>query len=140
LAEAWFEQLELGVPKKIRPLIDVPILVVEDHPASGRLFAAVLTAAGAVVHTVSSASAAVAVLGELRPRVILVDIFLADSNGLALVKMLKADVRTRSIVCIAITVLNGIDLERAALDAGCAALVRKPIDVESLPTLIKSHL
>lgn len=121
-------------------LAGVSVLVVEDHPASQRLFTAVLSAAGAEVRTVETAAEAVAALDELRPRVILVDIVLPDSNGLALVKTLKADVRWRRIVFIALSALNGIDTERAAVEAGCAALVRKPIDVESLPSLIHSHL
>lgn len=118
----------------------VSLLLVEDDPASSRLYTAVLSAAGAKVTTVETALAALETLQTFLPRVLLVDIVLPDSNGLALVKVLKADDRTRGIVCIAITVLNGPDTERAARDAGCSDYVRKPVDSEALAALIASHL
>lgn len=113
-----------------------PILVVEDHPASGRMLAAVLTAAGAVVTTVDTAEKAVAVARATPPRVAVVDLVLPGAGGLTLVEALKAAPETRAVVCIAVTVMNGEELERSARAAGCAAYVRKPIDTETFAALV----
>ena len=123
-----------------RALDGVAVLVVEDHPPSARMLSALLTAAGADVKTVEDAESAVAVLDAFRARVVVVDLVLPGTSGLALVQTIKADARTRDIVCIAVTVLNGQDGERAALAAGCAAYVRKPIDTDTFVALVARHL
>jgi len=118
----------------------VSVLVVEDHAASARMIAALLAAAGAQVELAESVAAAQELLDRVLPRVLVVDLVLAETGGLALVSALKANPTTRDIVCIAMTVLNGGDCERAAYDAGCAAYVRKPVDVDTFANLLAKHL
>jgi len=123
------------------PALDgVAVLVVEDHLPSARMLSALLTAAGADVKRVEDAESAAAVLDAFRPSVVVVDVVLPGTSGLALVETIKADVRTRNIVCIAVTVLNGPESERVALAAGCAAYVRKPIDTDTFVALVARHL
>lgn len=121
-------------------LVGVPVLVVEDHPASARMTAALLRAAGAQVRIVGTAEAAMTLLETFLPRAIVIDVVLPGVGGLEFVTLLKADARTQDIVCIAVTVVNGHDLERAAMDAGCAAYLRKPIDTDNFASLLATHL
>lgn len=122
-----------------RRLDGVRVLVAEDHPASGRLLAAILEGAGAEVSTVESAEAALSIIEVFRPTVLVVDLVLPGMSGQALVATLKSNAATRSIVCIAVTVLNGRDVDRDVEEAGCAALLLKPFDAETLVALVAEH-
>jgi len=123
-----------------RALEGIPVLVVEDHPASARMLAALLGAAGAVVKIADSAEAALVALLDFRPRLLLVDLVLPGDSGIGLVIQLKADPKTQGIVCIAMTVVNGPELARAAKDAGCVAYIRKPFDTDTLAASLAKHL
>jgi two-component system, cell cycle response regulator DivK len=118
----------------------VAVLVVEDHPESGRMIAAMLEAAGAVVKVVGSAEDAVDVVDVFRPRILVVDLVLPGVSGAALVRSLKANMKTSKIVCVAVTVQTGYDDERAAMDAGCVEYVRKPIDTDTFAAVLAGHL
>src|SRR5688572_15566039 len=104
--------IQVNMPKVLN---DVPVLVVEDHAASARMTAAVLSAAGARVRTVGTAEDAMTLLETFLPRAIVIDVVLPGVGGLEFVTLLKADARTRDIVCIAVTVVNGRELEQAAM-------------------------
>ena len=127
-------------PPPRRVLEGVLVLVVEDHPASGRMVAAVLSAAGADVKVVDTAEAAMPVLATFRPHALVVDVVLPGASGHALVQLIKAQPTMRGIVCIAVSVLNGDDARREALRMGCAEYVKKPIDTDTFAALIAGHL
>ena len=109
----------------------VPILVVEDDPASARLLAVLLRILGCDVRLAPSAEEALAVLDEFPARVLVLDLVLPRMGGLLLAKQLKRSSATRDIVVIAVSVVDGPETERLALESGCAAYVRKPIDIEA---------
>lgn len=118
------------------------ILVVEADPASNRLIATVLALAGATVEGVGSAEDAVRRLATLRPDAIVVDLVLPGAGGLALVHVVKSTPATKDVVCIALTAANANarDTEQAAMMAGCAAQVRKPIDTDTFAGFIARQL
>jgi CheY-like chemotaxis protein len=132
----------LGASLEHMPLVlqGVTVLVVEDHSASARMTAALLAAASAQVRTVGTAEAALSLLETFLPRVVVVDLVLPGIGGIELVTMLKANDRTRDIVCVAVTVINGHDLEQAARNAGCADYLRKPLDTDTFASTIAKHL
>jgi len=104
------------------------------------MLAALLGAAGAVVQTAGSAEAALAMVTDFTPRLLLVDVVLPGDSGIGLVSTLKADQKTQGIVCVAMTVVNGEELAQAAKDAGCAAYIRKPVDTDTLAASLAKHL
>ena len=121
-------------------LAGVSILIVEDDPAGGRLLQVLLTQEGAEVRLATTAEDALAVLQRFPARVLIVDIVLPAMSGLGLVRLLKADAATSGIVAIAVSVVDGPQTERASLDSGCAAYVRKPIDVQTFARTIQKHV
>jgi CheY-like chemotaxis protein len=121
-------------------LIGLPILVVEDDPASARLLVVVLANEGADVRVARSAEEAVTILREFAARIIIVDLILPRMSGLLLVAQLKADPATSGLTIIAVSVVDGPETERMALAAGCAAYIRKPIDVETFAATIIANL
>lgn len=112
-------------------------LVVEDDSANRKLLAAVLEDDGWTVRVAGSAEEAMTILETYRPQVILLDLALPVMSGVHFARLLKADSQRQDIVLIAVT---AYDSPGEALGAGCAACVRKPIDVASLPELVRAHV
>lgn len=121
-------------------LTGVPILVVEDDPAGARMLQVLLTHEGADVRVAATAEEALDVLKSFSARVLIVDVVLPTMSGLHLVRLLKADPATSGLVAIAVSVVHAADVERAAVDSGCAAYLRKPIDTETFTATILTHL
>lgn len=67
------------------------ILVVDDHPLSRRFIVSALRQNGADVKQVGTASGAVALAREWRPRVILMDFRLGNANGFDVARRIRAD-------------------------------------------------
>jgi CheY-like chemotaxis protein len=130
-------------PKRGTPrlrLRNLPVLVVDDDPASAKLVSIVLRAEGCVTRIAESAEEALAILPTFHPRLIVLDLVLPLMSGLLFAQKLKADPETRDIVIVAVTAFNGAAAERMARDAGCALYIRKPIDPIALPKLLSTHL
>jgi two-component system, cell cycle response regulator DivK len=82
-------------------------------------------------------------LGELEgfmPRLILMDLQLPGMDGLELTRKLKADPVRRDIAIIAVTAYAMKGDEEKARAAGCDGYVAKPIDIETLPRMVREHL
>jgi CheY-like chemotaxis protein len=125
----------------ITPLAEVPILVVEDDPASARLVEAVLATEGVtVVHVAHSAEEALAVLRDDFIRVLIVDVVLPGMSGLVLVRRIKSEPETRHIIAIATSALDEAGLATDAIDSGCIALVPKPIELDRLLAILRATL
>jgi CheY-like chemotaxis protein len=123
------------------PLAEVPILVVEDDPASARLVEAVLATEGVtVVHVAHSAEEALAVLHDDFIRVLIVDVVLPEMSGLVLVRRIKGEEATRHIIAIATSAWDEPGLATDAIDSGCVAFVPKPIEFDTLLAIVRATL
>ncbi len=116
------------------------VLVVEDDPASARMLAALCASQGAEVRIAQSPDQAMTLLEEFPARVAIIDLILPRMSGLALVRKIKDNPATTTNVVVAVSILNGPNIERLAHEAGCAAFVRKPIEVDSLVRIVLEHL
>lgn len=108
------------------------ILLVEDNPANMKLAAFVLAQGGHEVLSATSADAALALLRERVPALVLMDVQLPGMDGLAATRRLKADPATRAIPVVALTAfaMRG-DAERIRA-AGCDGYIPKPIRYQEL--------
>lgn len=118
----------------------VSVLLVEDDVPSARLAGIVLNKAGAIVRFAHTAEEALIALESFHPRLIVLDLVLPKMGGLVFVQQLKADAATRSIVVVAVTSMNGSEAARVCLEAGCAAYIRKPIDIEHFAETLAQYL
>jgi CheY-like chemotaxis protein len=109
------------------------ILVIEDHPSELKLAHQVLSAAGHEVTDAEAAEQAFAAINQERPHIILLDMSLPGMDGLALVRMLKADRSTSEIPIVAVTSFPERYSRSEALAAGCNAYILKPISTRGLP-------
>lgn len=116
------------------------ILIVDDNPVNLKLIRILLEGEGYDIHTAVDAEDALRVLGELRPRMILMDIQLPGIDGLELTRRLKADPVTRDIVILGLTAYAMKGDEQRILAAGCNGYIAKPIDTRTLPRVIERYL
>ncbi|MEO6953882.1 MAG: response regulator [Polyangia bacterium] len=119
---------------------DLPILIVEDDPAGAKLLAVVLADEGCPVRVAHTAEEALLILRSYRPRAILLDLVLPTMSGVMLAGLVRQDPVHHDVPIIAVTSLNGAMGERIALEAGCTAYVRKPVDALEFFPLLLTHL
>ncbi|MGE0548515.1 MAG: response regulator [Kofleriaceae bacterium] len=86
-----------------RALHGIAVLIVEDDPDGRELMALGLAAVGADVRSAESAEAALAVLADWRPHVILCDLQLPGIDGYTFLELLRANPRLRSIPAVALS-------------------------------------
>ncbi len=108
------------------------ILVADDNPANLKLAQVLLSKAGYDVHTARSAHEVLAVLGEVHPRLLLMDIQMPGIDGLELARRLKADPSTHDITILAVTAYAMKGDEEKVRTAGCDAYISKPFDTHAL--------
>src|SRR5260370_24360273 len=90
------------------------ILVVDDSSGSRILFRTLLEKAGFEVQCAEDATEALNILANFRPDLILMDLLLPGTGGIALTKQLKSIPAMRDTVIIAITACNlASDAEKA---------------------------
>ncbi len=118
----------------------VRILLVEDNLANQMLATAVLERDGFEVDVADSASEALRLVTARHPDLILMDIQLPETDGLALTRQLKADPATAAITVVAMTAHAMLGDKEDALAAGCAGYISKPIDTRTLGDQVREFL
>jgi two-component system, cell cycle response regulator DivK len=116
------------------------ILYVEDNPDNRSLIRRVLQAEGYLVVEAANAVAALKLLEDGNPDLILMDINMPDMDGYTLTAKIRAmPAHTRvPIVAVTANVMRG-DREKS-LEAGCDGYIQKPIDIDNLPNQIERYM
>jgi two-component system, cell cycle response regulator DivK len=116
------------------------ILAVDDNVQNLKLVRVLLCSEGYDVRTAVDAEEALRILESFTPRLILMDLQLPGMDGLELTRRLKADASRCNITIVAVTAYAMKGDEFKALAAGCDGYVAKPIDVNTLPRLLRTYL
>ena len=103
-------------------------LVVEDTSDYRVLMAAELRLAGFDVLEASDGIAAIDQAMRERPRAIVLDLMLPGVSGFHVARILRANERTRHSSIVAVTALTSDTFRFRALEAGCDAFLRKPVE------------
>lgn len=114
------------------------VLLVEDNAVDRKLAETVLTGSGHAVTETTSADDAIEAIAKDSYDVILVDLRLPGTDGLALVRMLRTNAGTDRLAVVAITAYEDRYPRSALLAAGCDACIVKPIDTRSLARELES--
>ena len=117
---------------RLAPGQHLTALVVDDSTVSRRILASLLESAGVSVMTAAGGLEAIDLARRHRPDVILMDLRMADLDGLEATRRLKADATTWAIPVIAVTASAFGDSRQAAREAGCTDHLSKPIRAEAL--------
>jgi len=117
-----------------------PLLIVDDNATNLKLVRVLLEGAGYQVRVALDADAALGILREFRPQLILMDIQLPGMDGLSLTRMLKANPSMRDIIILGLTAYAMKGDEERILAAGCDGYIAKPLDTRTLPGIVASYL
>jgi PAS domain S-box-containing protein len=90
--------------------------------------------------TAENAETGLAMVHELHPDLVLMDINLPGMSGLEALKILKLDPATKDIPVIAVSAAAMPDDVEAGLKAGFLAYLTKPFDVSELIALVRKNL
>ena len=117
------------------------VLVVDDHDGARMMLAEYLElAAGFRVLTAANGSQAIDVTRRLGPDVVVMDLAMPVMDGVTAIRALKADPETRGIPIVVLTAFQlRDDATRHALEAGCAEVLTKPVDVRLLERCLRYH-
>jgi len=119
--------------------IGLMVLVVDDDEAIANLWQAILwNIPGLYAVTASDGDEAVELARELQPDVVLMDLMMPGTDGVAATRRLKSDGRTAQIPVVAVTG-SSYSLEKA-LGAGCDGYMVKPLSESQLVEGIRRAL
>lgn len=116
------------------------VLVVDDMEANRAVLCRRLERYGYTVTSVDSGPAALAILEESIPDVVLLDYMMPHMNGIEVLQELRHNPRTRELPVIMVTARAESEATIEALGAGADDYVTKPIDFDVLRARIESHV
>ncbi|MDI6781432.1 MAG: response regulator [bacterium] len=116
------------------------ILVVDDEPWTAGAIRGSLEMEGFDALTSPTGEAALQRIYEIKPDMIILDVFLPDMDCHSLCRRLSQDTRTTQIPIIVIATAGSIDDEIAILEHGADDYLTKPFNLRELVARINAHL
>jgi two-component system, cell cycle response regulator DivK len=116
------------------------VLVVDDNEKNLKLVHDVLQFAGYEVVVATTAEQGVAMAVEHPPDIVLMDLRLPGMDGMAALQVLRESASARALPVVAVTAYAMKGDRVRALDAGFDGYLEKPIDVPSLPGVVRGFL
>ena len=104
------------------------ILIIDDDPIIRMLAGSALSDVGHLVTEADSAEAAIDLLTELRPDLIVLDLLMPGMGGLAFCAWLRGRPESSRLPVLVMTALDGDDTIRQAFDAGASDFIPKPFN------------
>ncbi|MCC5605419.1 hybrid histidine kinase/response regulator HrmK [Nostoc sp. CHAB 5834] len=133
------EEKSSSSPLPFIPSSSVDILLVENDLPNANLMQIYLRKLGYQVTWVKNAAEMWEALGQLDPVLILMDVHLADGNGLKLVQQLRDNQQYRTIPVIVQTAMAMKGDREICLAAGVNEYISKPIDLPLLASLVAKY-
>ncbi len=115
------------------------ILIADDHDDNRELLQLLLSGAGYNVREARDGSECLAIARDQRPDLIVIDLSMPVLDGWGVFRELRADQRTRTIPCMAVTAHADLDRNQA-LAIGFSAYVSKPFSGDILLKTIATVL
>ncbi len=125
------------VDQKVHSLQGLDVLIVEDSPDTLLLLSTIFRREGATVTTAESAAEALQSAVTKRPSIIVSDIGMPEVDGYQLLEQLRLLPGLADVPAIAISGYASEEDRERALSVGYLALVPKPVDIDTLFTLIQ---
>jgi two-component system, chemotaxis family, CheB/CheR fusion protein len=113
--------------------------VIEDNADGCQMLRLLLEHAGYEVFTAHDGESGLALIDEINPDILIVDIGLPVMDGLELARRVRQNPRHAGIYMVALTGYGQQGDRAAALDAGFDAHVVKPLDLEELTRLMRAQ-
>jgi two-component system cell cycle response regulator DivK len=122
--------------RKAPPLV----LVVEDNPVNLELVSALLEEHACETLAATTGDAALHLLRQSRPNLVLVDVQLPGMSGYEVARLIKADPALADIPVVALTAHAMAHEDVRAREAGCDAFLTKPIDTLAFKEILQRFL
>lgn len=116
------------------------VLVVDDEPDTLRLITATLERQNLTVLVANSGQAALDVVGNITPDLILMDAMMPGLDGFETTARMKAIPALAHVPVVFMTGLSGGEQVVRAIEAGGVDYVRKPVDLAELIARIRLHM
>jgi CheY-like chemotaxis protein len=116
------------------------ILIVDDNATNLKLASEVLEMEGHEILRAADAEAALEVLKQSRPDLILMDIAMPGMDGLTLTRTLKSDGALSAVPIVALSAFAMKGDRQKAIDAGCDGYITKPINTRTFAAEIAPYL
>lgn len=116
------------------------ILIADDYDDNRELLRLMLESAGYSVRETRDGRECIAAARAELPDIALIDLSMPVLDGWATLRELRADERTRTLSCIAVTALAAEQDRQRALDAGFDAYLAKPYRSRDLLDLVERLL
>ena len=110
------------------------ILVVDDEIEVVRLLKDFLTSKGYEVHTALNGAEAIALVKEVKPDIVLLDIIMPGMGGIDTLKEIKKIDPTTAVIMV--TALIDEELANRAVKLGAFDYITKPINIDYLETCV----
>ncbi|MDB5220149.1 MAG: two-component hybrid sensor and regulator [Myxococcaceae bacterium] len=116
------------------------ILIVDDEPHNRQLLEVMLTPEGYHLSTAVNGVEALAKVAADRPDLILLDVAMPGMDGYEVAERLKADIATKNIPIIMVTVRDDREAKMRGLTAGAEDFLSKPVDRAELQVRVRNLL
>jgi pilus assembly protein CpaE len=118
----------------------ISILLVDDSEIMLKLVSKALKADGYELFTASNGKEALELIRSMVPNLVLLDVFLPDTDGYQICKSIRADPHTAQVPIIMLTGFSDLDNRLKAFDSGADDFMQKPFQMEELQARVKVHL
>ena len=108
------------------------VVVADDFDALRQLWQVWLSQWGFDVIEATTGAEALKLTAQHRPAAVVMDLAMPVMDGLEATRRLKQDPRTTEVPVVMVTAHTSPEHRRAAEEAGCAAFLPKPADLEDL--------
>jgi len=115
------------------------VLYIEDNYHNRRLVRKILESRGYSLVEAEDGLAGLAMVRDLKPPLVLLDIGLPGMDGLEIVAVLKSDKKLSHIPVIAVTASAMVGDRERFLAAGCDDYLSKPVQVMELLNKVATH-
>jgi CheY-like chemotaxis protein len=115
------------------------ILVVEDNPDAREMISYILSEHGFSVMTAEDGLAALDIVKDKEPDLIITDIQMPNLDGIEMIKRMRVLFRSKAVPIVVMSAFSS-GATQEALDAGANQSAAKPMHVESLLRLVKQLL
>ena len=116
------------------------VLIVDDEPLNRALLEVMLGGQGYEILTAASGEAALAIVAQRRPDLILLDIMMPGMDGYKVAATIKANEATRHIPIILLSALDDRNSMMHGLNAGAEDFLSKPVDRAELTARVGNLL
>ena len=116
------------------------ILIADDYDDNRELLRLMLETEGYRIREARDGREALEAARAEQPAVALIDLSMPSLDGWGLLRELRADERTRSIPCVAVTAFAGNHDRQRVLEAGFDAYISKPFRAKELIELVGSFV